>query len=138
LAAFQAGGVAQGGGQVEVGVLLVDAHVGTIGLVAIERVAENNGAIGGGGYVPAVGVGPVHGQRVVGTVGGNYVVHVFGKIMQGVAAGRAAGHAHVQRPARQPRKSGRNPRLVVHRIWKRHGVANSRSCIGFGLGLRTE
>ena len=118
--------------------LLVDTYVGTIGQVAVERVAKNNRAIGSRVHIPTIRVGAVEGQGMVAAVGSHHVVHVFGEIMQGVAAGRAAGYAHVQRPARQPRKSGRNPRLVVHRIWKRHSVANSRPRIGFGLGLRTE
>ena len=86
-AVFQARGVAQRGRQVEVGVLLVNAHKGAIGLVAVQGVAEEHRAVGGRGHVPAVLVGPVEGQGVVAAVGGHHVVYVFGKVMQRVAAG---------------------------------------------------
>ena len=115
------------------GVLLVDAHVGAIGAVAIKGVAENYGAIGGGAHVPAIWVGPVEIQRVVAAISSYYIIHVFGEIVQGIAAGRAAGYAHMQWPGGQPRERGCHTSLVVHGVGKRHCVAYGWSVIDFSL-----
>ena len=107
--------------------LLVDAYKRAIGAVAVEGVVKLDNAIGTRSYLPAIRVGPANGQQLAGAISCHGIVHIFHKLVQGVAARRRASHAHSHLFAScQPAKRGGYASLMVHGIRKSYRVARCR------------
>lgn len=124
----------EGGRHVQVGVAPVDAGVGPVGPVSVERVAERDRAAVLRDR-PLVGVRPVDRHLPAVHARGTDVVDVLGELVERVPSRRRPAHPDLQRSGGQIRPDDRDLGLVVCTVRERDLVADG--CLG-GHGGRTQ